>query len=159
MTKLHHKGLLCALTLAGAMAATSALAGDPVKVPAVPEGKGQIVFFRPSGMGPLLGFTIHEGDKDIAKVGAGSYYIYTAEPGKHTYEIKSEATDTLKMEVDAGETYYVMESISMGIMVGHPHLTMSDQAAFDKVSARLRPSKWEPKAAKADDKPATKPGS
>lgn len=136
------------------------------KIGTVPPGKALIVFFRPSGPGMALGFTVHEGDANISKIGNGSYQLVLAEPGTHAYQIKSEATDTLRLELDPGETYYVKEYITMGIMVGRPHLVLSDKATFDKISANLRVSKWTPPAPAADkpapaaDKPATdaKPG-
>ncbi|MGN6225110.1 hypothetical protein [Pseudoxanthomonas sp.] len=47
----------------------------------------------------------------------------------------------LNMEVEAGETYYVIGGITMGFLAGRPNLSPSDQAAFDGMSAKLKPSK------------------
>ena len=103
------------------------------RVPAPPAGKGQVVFFRPFGPGMALSFSVHEGDQGVSKLGSNQYFIYVADPGPHTFSIQSEATDTLHMEVDAGETYYVKETLGMGIVVARPHLTPSDAATFAKL--------------------------
>jgi hypothetical protein len=103
-----------------------------------PEGKGQVVFFRPSRLGGMaLSFSVHEGDEGIGKLGNGSYFVQVTDPGPHTYTIQSEVTDSLTLEVDAGETYFVQQTIGMGIMVGRPHLSPSDTAAFEKGKLKL----------------------
>lgn len=119
-----------------AAAATSALVGAP------PEGKGQIVFFRPSKFaGAAVGFVVREGETDLGKLRSGNYFIAAVEPGTHQYTVHSEAKDVLTLEVEAGETYYVQGSIAMGFMVGRPNLSPSDQAAFDAAAPKLKLSK------------------
>jgi hypothetical protein len=109
------------------------------RVAAAPAGKGQVVFFRESKLGGMaLSFSVHEGDKGVGKLSNGSYFVVVSDPGQHTFTIQSEATDRLTLEVESGETYYVKQSIGMGIMMGRPHLTPSDQAEFDK--AKLKES-------------------
>lgn len=112
------------------------------KIRGVPSGKSLIVFFRPSGPGMALGFTIHEGEANISKIGNGSYQLFLADPGAHTYQVKSEATDTLRLELEPGEIYYVEEYIATGVLVGRPRLLLSDKETFDRISARMRVSKW-----------------
>ncbi|MBW8814762.1 MAG: DUF2846 domain-containing protein [Caulobacterales bacterium] len=97
------------------------------------DGKGQVVFFRPSRfVGAAVSFSVHEGDKGVGKLGNGSYFVLAADPGAHDYSIQMEAKDTLHMEVEAGETYYVQETIGMGVVAARPHLTPSDKATFDE---------------------------
>jgi hypothetical protein len=115
------------------------------RVPAPPAGKGQIVFFRPFGAGMALNPMVREDTTDIGRVGTSSYFIYVADPGPHVFSVKSEASDTLHMEVDVGETYYVEETIGMGVMVGRPHLTPSDAAAFAKLKGLKLTHTAEPK--------------
>lgn len=96
-----------------------------------PEGKANIVFYRPAKyVGMALRFSVRDGDTGIGKLQNGSYFVHVAEPGAREYNIASEARDTLRLEVEAGETYYVVQSISMGLVVGRPNLTPSDDAAF-----------------------------
>lgn len=96
---------------------------------AAPEGKGQIVFFRPSKMmGAAIGFKVREGETELGKLRSGKYFVATVEAGTHEYVVHSEAKDVLTMEVEAGETYYVQGTLSMGIMAGRPNLSPSDEA-------------------------------
>jgi hypothetical protein len=119
------------------------------RVPAPPAGKGQIVFFRPFGPGVALNPMVRDEAGDVGRVGANSYFIYVADPGAYALSVKSEATDTLHMEVDPGETYYVEETIGMGVMVGRPHLTPSDAAAFAKMKGLKLSHPAEPKPSEA----------
>jgi len=121
---------------AEAAAATAASSG---KVGAPAEGKGQIVFFRPSKFtGAAVGFKVREGATELGKLRNGKYFIASVEPGTHEYTVHSEAKDVLTLEVEAGETYYVQGTITMGFMAGRPNLSPSDQATFDGMADKLK---------------------
>jgi hypothetical protein len=115
-----------------------------------PAGKGQVVFFRASKlMGAALSFSVHEGDQGVGKLGNGSYFVTVEDPGQHTFTIQSEATDSLTLEIEAGETYYVKQTIGVGIMMGRPHLTPTDKEGFEATKAKLstkKPTNLKPKA-------------
>ena len=59
-------------------------------------------------------------------------------PGKHEYTVHSEAKDILTLEVDAGETYYIVGGITIGVRAGRPNLSPSDAATFDSRKAELK---------------------
>lgn len=106
---------------------------------AKPEaGKGMIVFYRPgSMMGAALGCTVHEGDKELARLGAGKFYPVAAEPGKHAFFTEGEAKDVLNLEIEPDETYFVKCKIGMGIVAGRANLSPSDEAEFAKKAKGL----------------------
>jgi hypothetical protein len=127
------------IALAAGLAALPAQAADkkdddkdvaPIAIPAPPAGKGQIVFFRPGGMGFALGCSVNENGQKISSLGAGKYFVLVTEPGKHEYTVKSEAKDALTLEVEADETQYAKCRIKMGIMVGRPDLAPATEAEF-----------------------------
>ncbi|HET6969719.1 MAG TPA: DUF2846 domain-containing protein [Phenylobacterium sp.] len=123
-------------------AAASPATGLPDGLSAPPEGKGQIVFFRPSNfVGMAVSFSVHEGDKGIAKLGNGSYAVVAADPGPHTYSIQFEATDKLNLEVEPGETYFVRQTIGVGVVAARPHLTPSDAGEFSRLKLKLSAQK------------------
>jgi len=134
---------------APASAATGASAIAPP-----PAGKGQVVFFRPSNlMGMALSFSVHEGEKGIGKLGNGSYFVHVAEPGQHLFTIQSEVTDKLTLEIDAGETYYVKQTIGVGVVAGRPRLTPSEQVEFERLKLKAsskKPTDLKAKSDKAD---------
>jgi Protein of unknown function (DUF2846) len=130
-----------ALLLAGpAVAQTTPAAPSAVAAPtsagpvgAPPTGKGQIVFFRPSGfLGMALYFKIRENGTELGKLTNGAYFVATVDPGKHTYDAQTENKDHLTLEVDDGETYYVRGGMKMGLIVYEASITPSDQATFEQ---------------------------
>lgn len=117
--------------------ATVAPAGNG-SIGAPPAGKGQIVFFREKKfVGGAVSYKVREGENELGKLGNGTYFVYAADPGAHEYTVHSEAKDILNMEVEAGETYYVEGTMTMGFMAGHPNLSPSTQATFDGMFAKL----------------------
>jgi hypothetical protein len=123
---------------ASALAITSAplYAADapaaPIAIPKPPAGKGQIVFFRPGGMGFAVGCSVNENGQKVSSLGAGRYFIMVAAPGRHEFSAKSEAKDTLALEVEADETQFASCKIKMGIMVGRPDIRPATEADFRK---------------------------
>ena len=109
---------------------------------AAPEGKGQIVFFRPSKMmGAAIGFKVREGETELGKLRNGKYFVAAIEPGTHQYTVHSETKDVLTMEIEAGETYYVQGTLSMGVLAGRPNLSPSDETTFNGMSKKLKLAK------------------
>ena len=105
---------------------------------APPEGKGQIVFFREKKFaGSAIRYKVREGTNELGKLSSGTYFVVPVDPGTHEYVVHSEAKDVLTLEVEAGETYYVQGTVTMGFLAGHPNLSPSDEATFQKMSAKL----------------------
>lgn len=101
---------------------------------------GRIVFFRPKKFaGAGVVFKVREGDAVLGKLSSGSFFAVDVPAGTHEYYAKSEGKDdTLTMEIEAGETYYVSGSISMGMFAGQGNLAPSDQAAFDEANQKKK---------------------
>ena len=109
---------------AEASVTTSGIIGEP------PAGKGMVVLFRPSRfVGAALVFTAREGETIIGSIGNGRYLALPADPGVHSYNIRG--GETIRIEVEEGETYYLQLNIAMGLMSGRGVLAPSDRAAFE----------------------------
>lgn len=107
-----------------------------------PADKGQIVFFRDKKfVGGGVNYKVREGDSELGKLSNGSFFVHVTEPGAHEYTVHSEAKDILNLEVEAGETYYVIGGVTMGILAGRPNLSPSDQASFEALAGKLKPAK------------------
>ena len=116
-----------------------AVKGSAGLIGAAPDGKGQIVFFRPSKMvGAAIGFKVREGETELGKLRNGRYFVASVEPGTHEYVVHSETQDVLTIEVEAGETYYVQGTLGMGIVTGRPNLSPSDEGTFNGLSTKLK---------------------
>jgi len=111
---------------------------EKISIPAPPEGQGQVVFFRTGGQGFAMGCSVNENSEKISSLGAGRYFMMVAEPGPHSFSAKSEAKDTLNLEVEPDETQYVRCKIKMGFMAGRPDLAPSSKAEFDELSHKLK---------------------
>jgi hypothetical protein len=111
----------------------------PGGISAPPAGKGQIVFFRPSRfVGGALSFTVRENEVALGRLPNGKYFVHIAEPGIHEYEIGR--NDTMRMDIEDGETYYAVQNTQMGIVAGRAVLAPSDQAAFEAALPRMEVS-------------------
>ena len=124
--------------------AAPAVAGDkpaatPIVVPAPAAGKGQVVFYRPGAfVGSAIRCTVREDGKMIGRANNGRYFVVAAEPGKHSYTTKTEATDTLNVEVEPDETTYVKCKIGMGVWAGRPNLSPGSAEEFASSSNKLK---------------------
>lgn len=129
---LRSVAALAAVTVSvPALAATKAPPA-PIAIPAPPAGQGQIVFFRPSGMGFAIGCSVNEKGQKVSSLGAGKYFIMVAPPGRHEFTVKSESKDVLALEVEPDETQYAACKIKMGIMVGRPDIRPATEDEFRK---------------------------
>ena len=89
------------------------------------RGKGLVVFYRERHfVGGGVGYNVRDNGAKIGGLPNGSYFVYQATPGMHTFSAATEATDEKPLKVEAGKTYYVRGEIQMGILVGRPHLTI-----------------------------------
>lgn len=110
---------------AGAM-----LAADMV-LPKPQAGKGQIVFYRKGGfVGSAVACSAWEKGQKVSSLGGGRFFVMVADPGKHEFSVKTEAKDTITLEVEPDETQFVECKIKMGIMVGRPDIRPVPEADF-----------------------------
>ncbi|MFV8332115.1 hypothetical protein [Flavobacterium sp. GSP14] len=71
------------------------------------EGKSLVYFTRASATGFLINFKYFDGEKYLGKFNHGKYLVYECEPGKHLFWSKSENTDFLEAELEAGKVYII----------------------------------------------------
>ena len=122
-------GLLALILAPWAMAQDNAAAG----------GTGTVVFFRESKfVGGGMSYKVRENGVEICKLKNGSFCTVQVPVGKHTYDVHSEAKDVLTMEVESGESYYVVGALSVGVFAGHPNLSPSTKEAFEALKAKLK---------------------
>lgn len=134
-------------TAAPAVADNAPIPTKSGTIGAPPTGKSQVVFWRPGTIiGGALGCTAREGagaqELDVARLGAGKYWVHVTEPGRHDYFAKGEATDRLTIEVEPDETVFVRCSIGMGVMSGRANLSPSTREEFTPRAKKMK--SWEP---------------
>jgi hypothetical protein len=137
--KLLAAALLVPAIVAIPASVSAAKEKAPAVVPAPEAGKGQVVFFRTGGLvGAAISCNVREEGKLVGGLSGGKYFVVNFAPGKHVFTTKSEATDTLNMEIETGETYYVRCAIGAGVVAGRPNLSPVDKALFDEKSSGLK---------------------
>lgn len=121
------------------------IAAEPEPAAPVPtavasaDATGTVVFFRPSKfIGAAIGYKVREGTTELGKLRNGKFFSLHVKPGTHEYVVHSETKDKLVLEVEAGQTYYVMGTLGAGILAGRPNLSPSDQAAFEAAKPKLK---------------------
>ena len=117
-----------------------------------PAGKGQVVFFRSRSMyGGAVWYTVKENGHKLGDLSSGAFFVLPEDPGAHVFTAATENKDTLRMEVEAGETYYVRGTVQMGILVGEASIAPSDEDSFEKAFRHLHPAKTWPVEVSAAD--------
>lgn len=105
------------------------------------DGKGQVIFYRPQAfVGMAISFKVRENGIELGTLSNGRYFVHETDPGTHVYVVHSETKDTLILEVEPGESYFVQGGITMGVMVGRPNLSPSDQISFAKAAEKMKRS-------------------
>lgn len=135
------KKVMIALALIAFSGAQPALAKgkEVVALPTPAAGMGQVVFYRPGSLiGVAISCNVRENGVMVGPLASGKYFVASFTPGKHQFTTKSEATDTLNLEIEEGETQYVSCKIGAGFGAGRPNLAPATQADFDKRHAKLK---------------------
>ncbi len=107
---------------------------------ATPSGEtGTVIFFREKKFaGGAIRYKVRENGVELCKLASGTFCTVQVPVGKHEYEVHSESKDRLTLEVESGETYYVLGGMSIGVFAGRPNLSPSDKAAFDGMKDKLK---------------------
>ncbi len=127
----------------------------PETAAAPAEEPGRIVFFRPGRLtGGAWTYTIAEVGEDghvedtsprVGRLPNGRYFVAEVTPGIHNYNITGPmavnlAEDRIRLEVEPGETYYIEQTVRVGVFTGGFRLVPSTQAEFERRNLR----EWTP---------------
>ena len=119
--------------------AATATATATAATAAETAGGGTVVFFREKKFaGAAISYKVREKGVELCKLKSGTFCNVQVPAGKHEYEVHSEAKDVLTLEVEPGETYYVVGAMSVGFMAGRPNLSPSNKTSFEGMKAKLK---------------------
>ena len=94
------------------------------------QGKALVYILRPSAYAMAIKFKV---SSDGIEIGAtrGKRFVYTMlTPGKHTIVSKANNTAQLELTVEAGKTYFIKQTPTMGITAGN------DLSVLDETTGR-----------------------
>jgi hypothetical protein len=98
---------------------------EPVAAPAA--DKATVYVYRPSAFaGGGAFYTVHAGEKPIAKLYNGGYFVHTASPGELEIWASTESKSSVTLDLKAGDVKYVKGTIGIGFFVGRPNLAVVD---------------------------------
>jgi hypothetical protein len=102
-------------------------------------GGGTVVFFREKKFaGAAVSYKVREKGVELCKLKSGTFCNVQVPAGKHEYEVHSESKDVLTLEVEPGETYYVVGALSVGFIAGRPNLSPSNKTSFEGMKDKLK---------------------
>src|SRR5437773_2374430 len=128
--------LVIAILLGSVAACASTLGQVPgevfKRIDAIPSGKALVYIYRSSGMGALVSYDVKANGKVVTTLYSGTYYPYVSDPGEIEFSAKTEASDSVTIDVKAGQTYFLKGTVGVGFFVGHPHLTVVQAEEAEK---------------------------
>lgn len=84
--------------------------------------KSIVYFMRRSSDALLIKFDIFDADKKIETLSFGKYIRYECDPGEHLFLAKSEVTDIMEANLEAGKIYVVDVEVHPGILFARAKL-------------------------------------
>jgi Protein of unknown function (DUF2846) len=103
----------CALILLVLVTACSSMqTGQQTSLVSAPSRKvATVYFYRPQNSpGGAVGVDIKDNGIDIGNLLDGTYFVYHANPGQHSFTATTDTTSTQNFRLQAGSTYYIKAS-------------------------------------------------
>ncbi|MDR1659899.1 MAG: DUF2846 domain-containing protein [Desulfovibrio sp.] len=98
-----------------------------------------VYFLRESAfVGGGISYFIFEDATKIGLLKSGTYFVYKAMPGKHTYWAETEGKSSVTLDVQAGQTYYIEGGIGIGFWAGRPQLSEVTRPVAERILPELK---------------------
>lgn len=118
-----------AIFLTGCAATGPRYAEVEASLPTLRSGYGRLVVYRPGSLaGGAVQPDIKLNGEVIGKSQSGGFFFVDRTAGKYTVSARTEIETTLDAELVEGNATYVQTSITMGLFVGHPNLTLQSES-------------------------------
>jgi hypothetical protein len=96
------------------------------QLPPLKEGTGRIVVYRPSSLGAMVKPDIVLGDEVIGQSKARGFFFVDKPAGQYVCSARSEVKRSVSFALESGETKYVRNHMTIGIMVGRLQFALAD---------------------------------
>lgn len=107
----------------------------------IPEGKALIYIIRTSAFGFAIKFKVFI-DNELIGYTKGKNYLYAyLDPGSHQILSKAENKGLLKLNVEAGKTYYVKQKVGFGFIKARNKLALLDPEKGKSAKSKCKLSK------------------
>ncbi|WP_170526253.1 DUF2846 domain-containing protein [Ruegeria arenilitoris] len=101
-----------------------------------PSGKALVVFYRPAAFaGAATRFNVQHTDGPVGQLTSGAVIQKVVNPGENTFWAQAISQDSITIQAQAGQTYYIRGDVRMGIYAGRPQFTqVSETTALQDMS-------------------------
>jgi hypothetical protein len=120
--------ITAAIFLTGCAAKGPRYAEVEANFPTLRSGYGRLVVYRSGGLGPAVQPDIKLNGEVVGKSQPQGFFFVDRTAGRYTVSARTEVETTLEAELEEGRTTYVQTSITMGLFVGHPRLTLQSES-------------------------------
>lgn len=138
-------GLLLVATLFAAGCASVPMAttdeDSQAKSFAVKADKANIYLYRNETFGGAVLMTVTLDGKVAGQSGPQTYYLWEVDPGPHEVTSVAENTSTLKLDTEAGKSYFVWQEVKMGLWMARTRLQQVDEETGRKGVAECKRAK------------------
>lgn len=133
--KFFFPAFLVAVSLLGGCASVPMASLDDdakAKTFAAKEGKSSIYVYRNESFGGAIPITVALDGKVAGQTGPQTYFLLEVEPGAHEVSSIAENNSLLKLNTEAGKSYYVWQEVKMGMWMARSLLQQVDEATGRK---------------------------
>lgn len=100
-----------------------------------------VYFYRSASLkGGAINYNIYDDTVLIGKMTPGQVLMYYAKPGDRQFIAKMESKSTALMTVEAGKSYFVECSVSIGVVVGNPTMRQVTSQRGVPAVAKINPN-------------------
>jgi len=110
-----------------------------------PEGKGLVYIIRSKSTGGLIKFKTSINDTYIGSAKSKNFFYASLDPGFYTITSKAENTNNIDIQVEAGQTYFILQKVRIGDIKARVAMYLTDEAEGRQRLARCKLSKIRPK--------------
>lgn len=87
----------------------------------------QVYLYRNELFGGAISMPVSVDGKLAGNTGPGSYFLFTLEPGEHTFT-SQEDESVLKTKTKKGKLYYIWQEVKMGMLSASSKLQLVDES-------------------------------
>ena len=92
-----------------------------------PEGKALVYLMRTSALGSAVAMDVECNRTYIGTTGSHRFIYVVLDPGAYEFAGMAENVCALNLDVEAGQTYYILQDVLMGVLMARCRLILLDQ--------------------------------
>jgi hypothetical protein len=137
---MFRKGLVLIALCSGAGTAMAQTAAEQTAAPTPGPNEAVVYFVRPANMGFAINFWAFVDQRPIGVTKGNQHLAATVPAGEHIVWSRSGNVSALKLNFEAGQTYYLEQKVKMGGVRARVSLEVLDAEAGRDAVAETKPA-------------------